>query len=401
MSPTPSASIAPPRQTAREWLNTNLFSTRYNTLMTVATTALVLLVIMVIFRWVVFTAEWEAVALNLKLIAVGQYPSDQMWRVGLIILLASLLTGVSWGLWGGVARTFGLFLVISLGVLAVFPFPLRDLSLVVRVWVAAGPCLVAIGYAGGHRLPVSPRRVIWVWVGLLVLVGILLRGIEGVPFLVYVPTGRWGGLLLTFALALLGILASFPIGVMLALGRRSNLPVVKLFSVLFIEIIRGVPLVTLLFMTQVILPLFLPEGTTLDRFLRALLAITLFTSAYMAENVRGGLQAVPTGQIEAGKALGLSGYYITLFIVLPQALRSVIPTIVGQFISLFKDTSLVVTVGLLDIVGISKSIILGNVEWIGAQAETYLFVAFVFWIFTYTMSQASRRLETQLGVGRR
>ena len=394
-------SIVPPRQTVREWFRTNLFSSPYNTLLTVFTLALLLLVAGAILRWIILTAEWEAVALNLKLIAVGQYPSDQMWRVGLIILFACLLTGISWGTWGSVARTFGLFLVISLGVLALFPFQLKDLSLEVRAWVGAGPCLVAAGYVVGRRLPVPPRRVIWAWVGMLVLVGVLLRGIEGVPFLAYVPTGQWGGLLLTFMLALIGILASFPIGVLLALGRRSDLPVVKLFSVLFIEIIRGVPLVTLLFMTQVILPLFLPEGTALDRFLRALLAITVFTSAYMAENVRGGLQAVPTGQIEAGKALGLSGYYITLFIVLPQALRSVIPAIVGQFISLFKDTSLVVTVGLLDIVGISKSIILGNVEWIGAQAEIYLFLAFVFWIFTFSMSHASRRLESQLGVGRR
>jgi general L-amino acid transport system permease protein len=170
---------------------------------------------------------------------------------------------------------------------------------------------------------------------------------------------------------------------------------------LFIEIIRGVPLVTLLFMTQVVLPLFLPEGAGFDRLLRALLAITLFSSAYMAENVRGGLQALPPGQVEAGKALGLGGPYITIFIVLPQALRAVIPAIVGQFISLFKDTSLVITVGMLDVLGIAKSIVLGNVEWIGSQSEIYLFIGFVYWIFTYSMSQASQRIETRLGVGRR
>ena len=208
-------------------------------------------------------------------------------------------------------------------------------------------------------------------------------------------------MLLTFLLALMGIVASFPLGILLALGRRSNLPVVKVFSVLFIEIVRGVPLVTLLFMTQVVMPLFLPEGTSVDRMLRALLAITLFSSAYMAENVRGGLQSVAVGQVEAGKALGLGGFYIMLLVVLPQALRAVIPAIVGQFISLFKDTSLVVTVGLLDVLGIGKSILLGNVEWIGSQAEVYIFIGFVYWLFTYSMSYASRRVEENLGVGRR
>ena len=175
--------------------------------------------------------------------------------------------------------------------------------------------------------------------------------------------------MLTFLLALVGIVASFPLGVLLALGRRSDLPVLKGLCVLFIELVRGVPLVSLLFMTQVIVPLFLPEDLRVDRVLRALFAITLFSSAYMAENVRGGLQSVPQGQVEAARALGLGGAHTMLFIVLPQALRAVIPAIVGQFISLFKDTSLVVTVGLLDVLGIGKSIVLGNVEWVGSQRE--------------------------------
>ena len=199
----------------------------------------------------------------------------------------------------------------------------------------------------------------------------------------------------------MGIVASFPLGVLLALGRRSNLPVAKLLSILFIELVRGVPLVTLLFMTQIMLPLFLPEDVLVDRVLWAFLAITLFSAAYMAENVRGGLQSVPVGQIEAAKALGLSGSRVMLFIVLPQALRAVIPAIVGQFISLFKDTSLVVLVGLLDIVGIGKSIVLGNIQWVGSQREVYVFIAAVFWVFTYSMSYASHRLEAALGVGKR
>ena len=150
-----------------------------------------------------------------------------------------------------------------------------------------------------------------------------------------------------------------------------------------------------------IVPLFLPEDLRLDRVLRALFAITLFSSAYMAENIRGGLQSVPQGQVEAARALGLGGAHTMLFIVLPQALRAVIPAIVGQFISLFKDTSLVVTVGLLDVLGIGKSIVLGNVEWVGSQREVYIFIALLFWVFTYSMSYASRKLESALGVGKR
>ncbi len=196
-------------------------------------------------------------------------------------------------------------------------------------------------------------------------------------------------------------MASFPLGVLLALGRRSNLPVLKGLCVLFIELVRGVPVVSLLFMAQVIVPLFLPEDLRLDRVMRALFAITLFSAAYMAENVRGGLQSVPQGQVEAARALGLGGPHTMLFIVLPQALRAIIPAIVGQFISLFKDTSLVVTVGLLDVLGIGKSIVLGNVEWVGSQSEVYIFIALLFWVFTYSMSYASRKLETALGVGER
>ncbi|MGH2537063.1 MAG: amino acid ABC transporter permease, partial [Candidatus Promineifilaceae bacterium] len=175
----------------------------------------------------------------------------------------------------------------------------------------------------------------------------------------------------------------------------------RLFCILFIELIRSVPLVTILFMFSILLPLFLPAEVRVDRLLRALVGITLFSSAYMAENVRGGLQAIPLGQYDAARAIGLNNTYTTLLIVLPQALRLVIPALVGQFISLFKDTTLVVIVGILEILGIAKSIVLGNPEYVGAQAEVYLFVAAVFWIFTYSMSHASRRLERRLGVGER
>jgi general L-amino acid transport system permease protein len=198
-----------------------------------------------------------------------------------------------------------------------------------------------------------------------------------------------------------GIVFSLPIGILLALGRRSSLPLVRLLCTTFIEVVRGVPLVTILFMASILLPLFLPQGVRIDRVVRAVLGITLFASAYMAENVRGGLAAIPPGQYEAARAVGLNGVLTMLLIVLPQALRIVIPAIVGQFIALFMDTTLVVIVGLLDLLAVGKAVVQGNPEWLTRQAEVYLFVAAVFWIFTFSMSFASRRLETALGVGKR
>ena len=383
------------------WVRNNLLNTWYNALLTLAVLAILYFLLSNVLTWIIMDADWSPVRSNLKLFLVGQFPSEEMWRVGVSVLLVSLLTGLSWGAWGGIARTFALALAIGLGILAFIPVSFDDLSLEARIWIVANPAMVAVGYLLAQTAIVRPRRVVFGWFTSFFVVIVLLRGIDGIPFLPEVPTNQWGGLMLTVLLALVGIVASFPLGLLLALGRRSNLPAVSILCTLFIELVRGVPLVTLLFMTQIILPLFLPETVRIDRVLRALIAITLFSGAYMAENVRGGLQAVPQGQVDAAKALGLSGPHVMIFIVLPQALRAVIPAIVGQFISLFKDTSLVVIVGLLDIVGIGKSIILGNVEWVGAQREVYLFIAAVFWVFTYSMSYASQKLEEALGVGSR
>jgi len=202
-------------------------------------------------------------------------------------------------------------------------------------------------------------------------------------------------------LAVGGIVLSFPIGILLALGRRSSLPVVKLFSIIFIETVRGVPLVTILFMFSIILALFLPAESRIDRVLRALMGMVFFSAAYTAENVRGGLQAIPEGQIEAAKAVGLNNFQITMFIVLPQALRLVIPATVGQFIALFKDTTLVVIVGINDLLGIGNAVLNLNPEFVRLQMEVYLFIAIIFWVFCYFMSYASLQLEKALGVGER
>lgn len=218
----------------------------------------------------------------------------------------------------------------------------------------------------------------------------LIYGFPGV--LPLTDTRRWGGLMLTILLTVVGIIASFPIGVLLALGRRSNLPAIKYFCILYIEFVRGVPLITVLFMAQLLVPLVDPSLAEFPNVFRAMVGITLFSAAYLAENVRGGLQAVSHGQIEAATALGLSNYQITLHITLPQALRAVIPALVGQFISLFKDTSLVAIVGLLDLLGIGDNI-LAQTEFIGLRREVFMFIGIIYFLFSYTMASVSRRIE--------
>jgi general L-amino acid transport system permease protein len=380
------------------WLQRNLFSTWYNALLTVLAAALVFFALRGALTWAFVTANWEPVTKSLRLFAVGQYPTEQLWRVGTIVFMVSFLFGLSWCVWGGTVRTFALTLAVAFGILALLPVSM-DLNL--RLGFLANPLLTFIGYQVG-RTPIGKSRwVVLGWLLSFVLTILLLTGVEGVNWLPKVETGLWGGVLLTFLLALVGIVASFPIGVLLALGRQSKLPVLKAFCILFIEIVRGVPLVTILFMASIILPLFLPEGVRIDRVLRAMIGMTLFAAAYMAENVRGGLQAIPHGQVEAAKAVGLNGFQTMALIVLPQALRLVIPTIVGQFIALFMDTTLAVIVGLLELLAVGRAVLESNVEWKLLNMEVYLFIAAVFWIFNYAMSYASRRLEVALGVGER
>ena len=380
------------------WLQKNLFSTWYNVLLTVLAAAVVFFVSRGVLSWVSFTANWAPVTNSLKLFAVGQYPPDQLWRVGTIVLMVSFLFGLSWRVWGGTVRTFALTLAVAFGVLALLPI---DMGLSLRLGFLANPVLTFIGYQVGRTAVGKSRWVALGWLLSFVLTILLLTGIEGASWLPKVETGLWGGLLLTFLLAIIGIVASFPIGVLLALGRQSRLPVLKAFCVLFIELVRGVPLVTILFMASIILPLFLPEGIRIDRVLRAMLGMTLFAAAYMAENVRGGLQAISRGQVEAAKAVGLNSFQTMALIVLPQALRLVIPAIVGQFIALFMDTTLAVIVGLLELLAAGKAVLESNVEWKLLNMEVYLFIAVVFWVFNYAMSYASRRLEAALGVGER
>lgn len=389
--------LGPPRTSVGVlgWLRKNLFSTWYNSLLTLVMLWLVYVSISELLRWALTTARWGVIPANLRLFMVGPYPPDQVWRVWLVLVMVSMLSGLSAGIFGGTIRTFGIALAAGFATLAVLPFEGDG-----RVWLIGNLVLLIVGYLIGRGRKAWRGVLVALWLLSFILTIVLLQGFAKNEWLPEVSSGKWGGLLLTFMLATVSIVASFPLGVLLALGRRSRLPAVRVFCILYIELVRGVPLVTILYMTQIMLPLFLPGDVRIDNVVRAISGMTLFTAAYMAENVRGGLQAIPGGQIEAAQALGLNNALVTLFIVLPQALRMVIPTTVGLFISLFKDTTLATIVALLELLGVGRSV-LAQPEYLGLQTEVYIFVAAIFFVFSYAMSFASYRLEAALGVGKR
>jgi general L-amino acid transport system permease protein len=391
----PNQAIRPPTESKSilGWLKENLFNTWYNTLLTFLAAGFLYVVFKGMLTWIFTEANWSVIPANLQIFLVGAYPRGEIWRIWLVIYTLSVLAGLSAGIWGGLALRFAL-VIGGIGggigiILAFFPIALWNrLGLLGGVVLLVGSLFLGRGRKGlrpwilGGWLLSFPWTMIW------------LHGFGGLPTIF---TSNWGGLLLTLILAAVGIVVSFPLGVLLALGRRSNLPTIKWMSTAYIEVVRGVPLVTILFMAQIMVPIFLPDFR-IDKILRAMLGITLFSAAYMAENVRGGLQAVPKGQHEAAHALGLNYPLTMLLIILPQALRSVIPAIVGQFISLFKDTSLVTVIGLLDLLGIAKTVI-ANPDWLGLQAEVYLFAAAIYFVFSYSMSYISQKIEDALGIG--
>jgi general L-amino acid transport system permease protein len=339
-----------------DWLRRNLFSSVANTVLTIVVVLLAALIAPPLFRWAVTHASfsgvnrtacsgdgacWTFIRVRFPLFFYGRYPPAEYWRVNL-----------------------------GLALLVVFCIPvLRDQ---VR-----------------HR---------WLWVLLLLtvfpaLAGLLLWG--GVLGLAYVDTTLWGGLMLDVIVAFVTVAGSLPFGILLAFGRRSQLPVVRLLSVGYIEVWRGVPLLTVLFMSAILAPLFLPEGVSLDRLLRAMAALVLFNSAYMAEVVRGGLQGVARGQEEAADSLGLHWGQVQAFIVLPQALRIVVPGIINTVVDLFKDTTLVTIIGLFDLLG-SVEQALKDPAWLGFATEGYVFSALVFFVCCFAMSAYGRSFERRL-----
>ena len=382
------------------WLHHNLFYSKTSGLITIVLGAVLAVVLVSLARWVLFGAQWAVITENMRLFLVGQYPKDEIWRVWATLTLMSLTTGLSAGSSSsGAVRMLAMMLMAGQLMLAALILA-SGLGLEAALALVVGAGVVLVAMLASRRFPV---RRLWISLGWLVtaIAGvILLAGLGDATPLPSVSSNIWGGLLLTMVLSVTGILLSFPLGVALAVGRRSRLPAVRVVSTAYIEIIRAVPLITILFMAQFLFPLVLPDGLRIDNVVRAIGGITLFSAAYVAENVRGGLQAIPAGQHEAAFAIGLRTWQTTIFIVLPQALRITIPSNVGLFISLLKDTTLAYIIGLLEILGIGRAV-LANPEWLGTQFEVYSFIAVVFFVLSYTLSQASYRLEKELGIGER
>ena len=462
---TPNERLAPPRTEvgAIGWVRKNLFNSWFNSALTVITAAIIVLALIYGLRWVITGADWTVIGVLGGRMVIGQYNTEGacpgqncFWRPQVSLLLVSVLFGMGWALaGGGVAKRLAIGVVVILALFALLPYSFERMGMDVRLLLVANIPAMLAGWAVARYTGMTGRGIVIYGVVSFVVTLILLRGISGVPGLQTVLVIHWGGITLNLLLAVVGIVLSLPIGIALALGRRSNLNIplgdalihltralftsgpispvarlfgntlgsiggsrlvastewlvrvifnlnlVKLFCVVFIEVFRGVPLITLLFMSQVLVPLAFSEDFNTNSLFRAGIVITMFSSAYMAENIRGGLQALHPGQAEAARALGLAGWQTTMLVSLPQAIRNVIPAIVGQFISLFKDTSLVYIIGMLDVVEISRAFIQGNTQYLSNAKEVFIFLALVFWVFTYTMSYISQRVEEHMGVGRR
>ena len=339
------------------WTKNNLFNSWLNSILTIVTILFLLKVVPPLLEWAFFNSAWHTsgkecrdtggacwsiIYTNFRFIIFGFFPYEQQWRP----LLAMLLL-------------FGLL------------FYSRDRN----HW---------------------KKSLAYGWIVGLFTMGLLMKG--GLFGLTPVESTQWGGLPLTLLLSVFGLTAAYPLGVILALGRQSRMHGVKWLSVLYIELIRGVPLISLLFMSSIIFPLFLPEGVTFNKLLRAQVAIILFTAAYIAEVVRGGLQGMSRGQYEAAESLGLNYYMTMRLVVLPQALKIVIPPTVSILISAFKDTSLVVIIALWDLLKTTQSV-LSNPEWMGFSREAYIFIAILYFLGCFSMSNYSRKLEKELSAG--
>ncbi|MGH2554540.1 MAG: amino acid ABC transporter permease [Actinomycetota bacterium] len=391
--------VAPVKEptTSREWVLRNLFPTPLSGLLTVLTATLVGYLGYRFVRWVLVTADWQVIRTNLRVYMVGRFPIDQLWRVWASGYVVILLAGLSWGVselrltW--TPRRAAVRFVLA----GLFVGALVYLLDGARIWLLIGSAVlvyatgVAAGRRGGGPLRV-PLGVGWALAFPAVI--LLLRAFGGVP------PRLWGGFLLNMLVAVVGIFLSFPIGVLLALGRRGSLPAIRLFCVGVIELVRGVPLVTLIIAGQFILPLMLPPGLTLVTIVRMMLVFTLFSAAYVAEIVRGGLQGVPAGQYEAARSLGLSAPRMMALIILPQALRSTIPAMISHFISLFKDTSLLAALAITELLQAGRQAS-AQLDFIGKQKEALLAAALIFWVVAFSMSRWSQRLERRLGVGER
>ena len=400
--PPPQVEVRPPSTEVGTmgWLHHNLFNSKLSGVISIVLGIVLLLAIWLSLQWMIYDARWGVITENMRLFLVGQYPKDEIWRVWLTLATLSIATGLTAGSSSSGAVRLMAMMVLAGQVLLALMVLVSGLGAVSTLLLLVSASFVWLALVLARRWPVSRLWLSLGWLATTFATVILLAGLGDATPLPSVSTTIWGGLLLTIMLSVVGILLSFPFGVALAVGRRSNLPVVRILSTAYIELIRAVPLITILFMAQFLFPLILPDGIRVENVIRAMGGITIFSAAYVAENVRGGLQAIPVGQHEAAHSIGLRTWQTTIFIVLPQALRITIPANVGLFISLLKDTTLVYIISLLDLLGIGRAV-LANPEWLGASFEVYLFVAAVFFVLSYALSQASYRLEKELGIGER
>ena len=380
----------------RAWLQKNLFSSWYNTILTIISVSFIYWIGKGFIQWAITEAQWEVIEANFRLFFVGFYPvkpNNLLWRPWLSLGIIMSMGGFSWGILSKSTKLFGtknlvvFSLVAGIFVLISIPSNITASTILLTFFT-----LLIISAILGKKLRKQfPNLISWLpllWISIFFIDLWILLGTKDVKL------DDLSGLILNILVAVVSISLCFPFGILLALGRQSKLPVIRWLSIAYIEIIRALPLIGVLFMAQVMLPLVLPANTRPDRVLRAIAGFTIFSAAYLAENVRGGLQAVPKGQVEAAKALGLNPVYTLGFIVLPQAIKAVIPSIVGQFISLFKDTSLLAIVSLVDLLGRAQNI-LSNPKFLGDYQEVYVFIALIFWLICYSMSLVGRRLESK------
>jgi general L-amino acid transport system permease protein len=401
------------------WARKNLFSSWGNGLTTVVLALVFGWLLSWFLNWALFTATfsaatgaecrghgacWALIHEKYRYIFFGSFPYEQHWRplFAVIAMLAMLVLSSDRRMWNK-----RLLLIWGIGSLVTFLLMFGQihipLGLILFVTLAAG----GLGMILRGALATPAELNGWRALAAISAIGLVLRLAGVLPAwsfaiapLSYVETGLWGGIPVTLILATYGLVFAFPFGVLLALGRRSNLPLIKGLCVGFIELIRGVPLISLLIMASVMLPLFLPSGMTIDKFLRAQVAVILFAGAYIAEIIRGGLQSLPKGQFEAADAMGLNYFQKTTLIILPQALRVVIPPLINTFIGFFKDTSLVLIIGIFDFLNTANQALV-DPNWAGFPGEVYLFAAFIYFCFCFSMSRYSKHLEIELNKGTR
>ncbi|MDI1286962.1 MAG: amino acid ABC transporter permease [Reyranella sp.] len=401
------------------WMRRNLFSSWGNGITTVVLIVAMVWILSSFLDWAVFTANftasvgsecrgqgacWALIREKYRYIFFGSFPYEQHWRplFAVIAMLAMLVMSADRRMWN-----WRLLVIWGVGSFVTFLLMFGQIHIPLSLFLFVALVIGGSGMSLRKGIADTGEMTAYRVLATIGAVGLALRIAGVLPTwslaiapLSYVETSLWGGIPVTMILATYGLAFAFPYGILLALGRRSNLPLIKGLCVGFIELIRGVPLISLLIMASVMLPLFLPSGTTIDKFLRAQVAVILFAGAYIAEVIRGGLQSLPKGQFEAADAMGLNYPQKTLLIILPQAIRVVIPPLINTFIGFFKDTSLVLIIGIFDFLNTANQALV-DPNWAGFPGEVYLFAAFVYFIFCFSMSRYSKYLEVELNKGTR